>query len=363
MSDPLLDLDYLPHLPERTDYGVAMVGCGGIVTYATLPTYRKHKLNIVGCYDVNPEAAAKAAKEFNLPRVYPSLEAVLDDRAVDIVEISVPPWNQLAIVRQVAAAGKHMLCQKPLSNTFAEAKEIVALAAAAGVKLAVNQQMRWDQGIRAARTLMCNGWIGEVTDGSIQVSVNTPWHMWGWLAVQERLEIMFHSIHYIDSMRYLFGDPVWVTSRHSRYPLQGSLAGETKTVTVMDYDTPSHLQVLIADNHYNLSDDFYATFRFIGTEGFISGTLGTMYNYPIGRPDTLEWSSRRHYPDKRFEAKLEGMWIPDAFLGPITSLMAAIQTGSIPETDGEDNLNTLRVVEATYLSAASNRSVKLDEIV
>jgi predicted dehydrogenase len=362
MSDPLLDLDYKPHLPERTDFGVAMVGCGGIVNYATLPTYRKYGLNLRGCFDVNPQAAEKTALAFNLPVVYRSLDEILNDRSVDIVEISVPPWHQLAIVRQVAAAGKHMLCQKPLSTDFAEAREIVRLAREAGVKLAVNQQMRWDQGIRASRTLMCNGWLGEVTDGSIQVSVNTPWHMWGWLAEQERLEVYFHSIHYIDSMRYLFGDPIWVTSRHSRYPLQGSLKGETKTVTIMDYDTPSHLQVLIADNHYNLSDDYFAIFRFIGTEGFISGTIGTMYNYPTGRPDTLEWSSRRHYPDKRFEAKLEGMWIPDAFIGPITSLMDAIQTDGVPETDGADNLNTLRVVEATYLSARENRSVQLHEI-
>jgi predicted dehydrogenase len=362
MADPLLDLDYKPHLPPKTDYGVALVGCGGIVNYAVLPTYRKHGINVLGCYDVNPEAAEKTAAQHGLPKVYRSLAEMLDDQRVEIVEISVQPWNQLELVRQVTAARKHLLCQKPLSNTFAEAKEIVRLAKDAGVKLAVNQQMRWDQGIRASRNLMCNGWLGEVTDGSIEVSVSTPWHMWGWLAEQERLEIMFHSIHYIDSMRYLFGDPIWVTSRHSRYPLQGSLIGETKTVTIMDYDTPSHLQVLIADNHYNLSDEFFAIFRFIGTEGFISGTLGTMYNYPVGRPDTIAWSSRRHYPDKRFEAKLEGMWIPDAFLGPMASLMTAIQTDSLPETDGEDNLSTLRVVEAAYLSAAENRSVRLDEI-
>jgi predicted dehydrogenase len=362
MEDPLLDLDYKPHLPPKIDYGIAIVGTGGIVNYAVLPTYTKHGLNVVGCFDANPESAAKTAGAFNLPRVYRDLDEILEDPKVDIVEISVPPWRQLEIVRKVAAAGKHMLCQKPLSDTFAEAKEIVRIAKEAKVKLAVNQQMRWDQGIRAARTLMCKGWIGEVTDGQIQVSVSTPWHMWGWLAVQERLEIMYHSIHYIDSMRYLFGDPSWITSRHSRYPLQGNLAGETKTVTIMDYDTPSHLQVLIADNHYNLSDDYFAIFRFIGTAGFINGTLGLMYNYPTGRPDTIEWSSRQYYADKRFEAKLEGMWIPDAFIGPTASLMRAIQEDGLPETDGEDNLNTLRVVEAAYLSAHENRSVRLDEI-
>ena len=303
--------------------------------------------------------------------MYRELDALLNDKAVEIVEISVPPWAQLDVVRKVAAAGKHMLCQKPLADKLAEAAEIVRLGQEAGVKLAVNQQLRWGQGLRAARTLIRNGWVGQVTDASIQVSVNTPWGMWPWLATQERLEILYHSIHYIDAIRSLFGDPEWITSRHSRSPLQGDVRGETKTITILDYSDVQrggdfqyiapNMQALIADNHYNHSDDYFAVFRFIGTDGVITGTLGAMYNYPDGRPDTLEWSSRRLYADKRFEAKLEGKWIPDSFIGPTASLMQAIQDDGVPETDGFDNLQTLRVVEACYLSAAEQRTVNLGE--
>ena len=71
MSDPLLDLDYKPHLPPKIDYGIGIVGCGGIVNYAALPTYRKHKLNVVACYDVRHEAAEKTAREFDIPHVLP----------------------------------------------------------------------------------------------------------------------------------------------------------------------------------------------------------------------------------------------------------------------------------------------------
>jgi len=359
VSDPLLDLNYKPYLPPKTDYGIGIVGCGGIVNYAALPTYRDHNLNVVGCYDVNRETAEETARKFDLPTIYDSVEALANDPKIEIAEISVPPQFQLGIARTCVEAGKHLLCQKPLSNDLSQAAEIVRLAREAGVKLAVNQQLRWGQGIRAAKNLINQGWIGQVTDASIQVSVNTPWDMWGWLVESPRLEILYHSIHYIDAMRSLFGDPVWITSRHARYPLQGEMEGETKTITILDYE--SGLQAFIADNHYNQSDDYFAIFRFIGTEGVITGTLGAMYNYPHGRPDTLEWSSHKHYPDKRFEAKLEGQWIPDAFIGPTASLMQAIQEDGVPETDGADNLQTLRVVEAAYLSAAENRSVRLDE--
>jgi len=113
MSDPLLDLDYKPHLPPKTDYGIGIVGCGGIVNYAALPTYRQHKLNVVGCYDMRRESAERTAAEFSIPKVYDELDALLDDKSVEIVEISVPPWAQLEIASQCIAAGKHLLCQKP----------------------------------------------------------------------------------------------------------------------------------------------------------------------------------------------------------------------------------------------------------
>ncbi len=183
--------------------------------------------------------------------------------------------------------------------------------------------------------------------------------MWPWLANSPRLEVQYHSIHYIDSMRSLFGNPEWVTSRHAKYPKQGAKA-ETKTITVLDY--VGGLQAMVAVNHHDESGDGYATFRFLGTEGLIKGTIGLMYNYPHGRPDTFEIHSNVFEPETWFNIKLEGMWIPDAFIGPMASLMEAIQTDGVPVTDATDNLNTLRIIEAAYLSAAENRSVRPADI-
>ncbi|MBX7236463.1 MAG: Gfo/Idh/MocA family oxidoreductase [Caldilineales bacterium] len=365
MVDPILELNYKPVLPPKIDYGLGLVGCGGIVQYAAMPSYRKHKLRVVAAYDKQRPTAEIVAQEFQIPHVYDSVEELVANPDVDIVEISVPPKFQPAIAHTCIEAGKHLLCQKPLALTLAEAAGIVEHARQKNVKVAVNQQLRWGQGIRAAKDLIKKGWIGQPVDASIQVSVNTPWNMWDWLYVSPRLEVQFHSIHYIDAMRALFGDPVWVTSRHARNPLQGTMVGETKTITILDYGETlqdNELQVFVADNHYNQSDDYFAIFRIIGTDGHITGTLGAMYNYPHGREDTLEWSSKRFYKDKRFEAKLEGKWIPDAFIGPTASLMQAIQEDGAPETDAADNLNTLRIVEACYVSAAEHRSVRLDEL-
>ncbi|MBZ0292123.1 MAG: Gfo/Idh/MocA family oxidoreductase [Anaerolineae bacterium] len=355
------DLDYKPHLGSKTDYGIGFIGTGGIVQYAHIPAYRKAGFNIVACYDLNPETARTVAAEHDIPTAYESLDDLLADPKVEIVDIAVPPWTQLEIVKKVAAAGKHMLCQKPLSDTFSEAVEIVEIGRKAGVKQAINQQMRWDAGIRASKNLIAQGIIGQPTDAQLNVSVATPWHMWPCLAAVPRLEILFHSIHYLDAMRFLFGDPDWVTSRHARYAGQGKVKGETKTITVLDYD--NGLQILVATNHYNEWADPYATFRFIGTEGAIDGTVGLLYNYPTGRPDTMEVTSAQFGKGIKITPTLEEMWIPDAFVGTMAGLMRAIETDSDPEDNSTvDNLNTLRVANAAYISAAENRSVRPQEV-
>ena len=345
-------------LPPKIDYGIAFIGCGGIVNYGHIPAYQASGFNMIGGYDINHEAAEKTVQVHGLNKVYESLEEILLDPSVQIVDIAVLPWEQRSIVEKALAAGKHLLCQKPFSNQYAEAVEMTRLARQAGLKIAVHQQFRWSSIIRAVRALMLEGWLGDILDVQVQVSIHTPWDMWPWLASQPRLEVLFHSIHYLDSLRFLFGDPALVTSRHTKDPAQKS-KGETKTITIWDY--ANGLQILIAVCHFDWSPGLYSLFRVLGTEGLIEGTIGTNYDYPEGRSDTIKFTSQSQ-PERDFSATLPAKWIPDAFYGPMASLMDAIQTGGEPLTSAEDNLGTLRVVEAAYRSMSEARSVDPSEI-
>ena len=345
-------------LPPKTDYGIGIIGCGGIVNYGHLPAYATAGFRVLACYDRERDAAERTAREHGIPRVAASIDDLLNDPRIDIVDIAVTPWDQAAIAARAITAGKHLLCQKPLADRYADAVGIVEMARERAVKLAVNQQMRWDAGIQVSRQLIEQGALGIPVDCRIEVSIRTPWQMWPWMAESERLEIMYHSIHYQDAMRFLFGDPLGVTSFHDRSPDQTEI-GETRTLTIFEY--ADDLRVTIDVNHHNWSDDHYARFRFLGTEGIITGTLGLLYDYPTGRVDTLAFQPNRE-PKSWHEAALTTRWIPDAFAGPMASLVDAIQTGVAPITSGEDNLGTLRTVFAAYHSAAACRTVSLDEI-
>ncbi len=134
------------HLPPKTDYGIAFVGCGGIVNYGHIPAYKASGFHMLGGYDLNRDAAEQTVKTHGLSKVYGSLDEVLADPAVQIVDIAALPWVQLGIVEKVVAAKKHMLCQKPFADKYAEAVKMVERARAADLKIAAHQQFRCWQG-------------------------------------------------------------------------------------------------------------------------------------------------------------------------------------------------------------------------
>lgn len=339
------------------EMGIGIVGCGGIVQYAHLPAYRDAGLRVLAVHDVDSDKARAVATEFGVPTVAASADEVAATPGVGIVDIAVPPWEQPTIVSRVAAAGRHMLCQKPLALAYPTALEEVETAERAGVLLAVNQQMRWVPCVAATRSLVAQGAIGRLRDARIAVSVATPWHMWPWLAGAPRLEILYHSIHYIDALRSILGDPVWVTSIHGRDPVRPRVEGETRTITVLEYADGLQAQVIVShDNDHGTPS---ATIAVQGETGAIEGTIGLMYDYPTGRIDTLALlRDGAVVEDYAFDLR----WIPDAFLGPMGDLMDAVATGRQPITSGRDNLGTIAVAMAAYRSAEERRSVRVDEI-
>ncbi len=336
---------------------IGIIGAGGIISGAHLPAYQAAGLQVSAIYDIDREKATEVARDFDIPTIADSAQELALREDVDIVDVAVLPWIQPQVVGVVAEAHKHMLCQKPLAMDYATGVSMVDTAERAGVRLAVNHQMRWDAGIAASRDLVARGALGRVTEAQIQVSVSTPLHMWAWIAEMPHLDIKVHSTHYLDALRSILGDPVWITSIHGRYPEQAPVVGETMTKTVLEY--PDGVQALVATNHYNEHGAPYAEFRILGTEGTLQGTIGLMYDYPNGRPDTLAlYRDGEQVQAFDFDTK----WLPDAFLGPMSDLLDAIATGREPLTSGRRMLPTLAIGEAAYRSAEERRSVRLTEI-
>ena len=344
-------------MPARRDYPIAIVGAGGIVNDAHLPAYRKAGFNVVGIYDMRVDKATATAARYGIPTVYASLDELLAGSAA-IVDVAVPARENHAIATRVARAGKALLLQKPLAEDIATAEAIVAIVEEAGIVAAVNQQARWMPAALAMRELIRRGLLGEVYQVSFLINVLTPWELWPWIVAGETVEVMYHSIHYLDTIRALLGrEPRLVFADGSTVP-GFATKGETRTTIQLIFD--GEVRASVVDTHHNIGglDDQYAVFRIEGTEGSAVAELGLLKNYPTGVPDSFRYMSRRLQPETWITPHLAGSWFPDAFIGTMASVMRGIEgVPGAPETAVRDNLGTLRVVLAAYRSMAERRAI------
>jgi len=335
---------------------LAIIGAGGIVDGAHLPAYTIEGLEVIGIFDVDQAKAKDVATRHGIPKVYATLEELLADKRSVIVDIAVPAALQPEIFYKVAAAKKHILAQKPMATTVADGVKMAQAVADNGIIAAVNHQLRFEEGMAAAHKMVELGWVGEVTNVTIEVNLVTPWEMWPWAKDLERLEIMLHSIHYHDVIRWFLGEPntvFCVAGRtHGQYPV-----GETRTISSYAYD--KGVTALVHANHINRGGDNRAEFRIDGDKGSIRGTLGLLYDYPTGRVDTLEVNSQVVPTDGWTPYPVTTRWFPDAFRGTIGSVMRAIATGAPLRSSVADTVGTLRLVEALYQSMDSGKSVDL----
>lgn len=332
---------------------IVLIGAGGIVQNAHVPAYRKGGLPIAAIVDRQPMRAETLAAECGVGVWGGSIAEVLPRlRGPFVFDVAVPAATLLEVLPTIPR-GATVLIQKPLGETLAEAESIVALCRERELRAAVNFQLRWAPNMVAARVITDAGALGTLHDIEVQVSTYTPWELWTFLKTAPRLEIVYHSIHYVDLVRSWLGNPQRVYARTVRNPRTPDLAA-TKSVIVMDYD--DWTRVFIATNHgldapYPALQHSYVQWE--GTEGVMRAQMGVNLNYPKGRGDTLEfWPREPHAEFAAGTQPVHGEWFPDAFLGSMLSVQRfALGESETMPTRVEDALDTMRVVEAAYLSS------------
>jgi predicted dehydrogenase len=361
------ELDFRPTLPRRRDFRIGCIGAGFIMADCHLVAYRQAGFHPVAISSQHTEKAEAVAARHGIARVHRSYQELLADPQVEVVDIAVPPDVQLDVIREAVKHASHIrgiLAQKPLGVSFDEAREIVRLCRDAGITLAVNQNMRYDQSIRACRSLLASGRLGEPVFASIDMRAIPHWMPWqerlGWVT----LRIM--SIHHLDAFRYLFGDPERVFA---------SIRPDPRTARRFAHQDGICLYILEYANGFRASawDDVWAgpalegaaqdigiRWRVEGTTGMARGTIGWP-EYPTPTPSTLDYTTNDLNGEWR-RPRWSEVWFPDAFAGTMAQLLCALEENREPEISGDDNLRTMALVEACYRSTKEHRAVAIEEI-
>lgn len=362
-----LELDYLPKLPKHKRVPIGCIGAGFIMADCHLVAYRQVGFNPVAITSRTRVRARAVADRHGIAKVYETYQDLLADDQIEVIDIAVPPDAQLAVIKEAVQHKSHLrgiLAQKPLGVNYDEARHIVSLCRRAGIRLAVNQNMRYDQSVRACKSLLDRGYLGEPVLATIDMRAIPHWMPWqerlGWVT----LRIM--SIHHLDTFRYWFGDPLRVFASVRPDPRTRRKFKHTDGICLYILEYADGLRAASTDDVWagpaleGAESDISIRWRVEGTTGMARGTIGWP-DYPRRTPSTLDFTTLAQ-PGYWLQPRWKEVWFPDAFVGPMAQLLCALEENREPEISGQDNLKTMALVEACYLSAAEHRAVAVSEI-
>ncbi len=347
-------LDYRPSFPPGFRPGLGLIGCGDIARSWHLPAYAEYGVNVVGVYDPAPEATEGICDRFPfVRRVFPSLDELLVDEEVEIVDVATRPDVRPALILQSIDAGKHVLAQKPLAFDLRAARRLADEAERHGIKVAVNQNGRWSPPWRIATLLIEQGDIGDVLavthfhDRPLPPLVGTHFDE------LDHFVIYDYFAHWIDICR------CW-------------LDGKTvQAVRALDYRTPDQPAeakspwAAWVEIHY--TDGASALIRNVGearttrpsSPFWVHGTEGTIRGSVLLGSDFVELE--RNGISSRYA--FEGAWYPDGFAGALGELVTSIAENREPFNSARHNLLSLQMTLAACRSAEEGgRAVSLDEV-
>ncbi|MDX3924655.1 MAG: Gfo/Idh/MocA family oxidoreductase [Shinella sp.] len=325
---------------------IVIFSAGSIVGDAHLPAYRKGGFPVAGLFDPDVAKAKALAAQWGIRAFATETEALAVDGA--IFDLATPPSAHAAILSKLPR-GAFALIQKPMGSDLAGATEILRVCRERDIKAAVNFQLRFAPMMLALKDAVEKGYLGEVVDFDAWLALATPWGLWPFLKGLPRIEIAMHSIHYLDFVRDLLGNPKGVHAKTIGHP--NHEVAQTRTAAILDYG--DRVRCVLSVNHdHDFGRRFQACeFRISGTKGAAYIKLGVNLDYPRGEPDEL-WI-RPDGGEDWISVPLEGAWFPDAFLNRMANLQR-FAAGEDSELAGsvEDGWQTMALVEAAYQSSA-----------
>ncbi|WP_316848804.1 Gfo/Idh/MocA family protein [Pedobacter agri] len=345
-----IDIKYKPELPE-TNQPIIIIGAGGIVADAHLPAYKIAGFEVFGIVNRTRERAQKLADTFGIPNVFNTVaEAVANAPVNAVYDLTTMPAQYIDALNQLPD-GSAILIQKPMGDDFAQANEILELCKAKNLKAAINFQLRFAPFVSAARYLIDKGLIGELYDMEVRVTIKTPWEIFPHVIIHPRLEIQYHSIHYVDLIRSFLGNPQSVLAKTLKHPAK-DLSSSRSTI-LFDYGDTMHAVINTNHDHDFGPNHQESYIKWEGTNGAIVAKIGLLMDYPHGVPDVFEYCIVEKGKAHEWQTvKLDGSWFPEAFIGTMANLMRFNEgSAAVLQTSVEDVIQTMAVVESAYKSS------------
>jgi len=281
-------------------------------------------------------------------RVYGSAEEMAADSSVDAVAIGTPNAFHWPQARLFLEAGKHVLVEKPMAMSLAEAECMTDLAAAKRLRLMVGHMWRFDREVNAVRDKVVAGDIGDVvkTKG---YGIHENWGPAGWFTKKELAgggALVDMGVHAIDTVRFLLGDPAPASVYAMVQTRYGSYDVDDTAIIVITW-TDGVTSIVESGWWHPHMDGPEASTQIFGTKGY-ARLFPTMAKFKGGKEPWLpRFPAREEHCDQHM------------YDAQTCEFVAAIRGNREPVPGPEHGMTVMRICQAAYESAAGNSVVRL----
>ena len=326
------------------------IGAGYFSKFQYEAWTRIPEVAIAAIYNRTESKAREMMASYGIPRCYTDWREMIDQEKPDFVDIITPPETHEEMCDYAASRGVHIICQKPLAPLFEVSRRIVATASRAPVRFMVHENWRWQPWYRQIKRIQEAGTIGAFTHLYFRMRMGDGWGESAYLDRQPffrdypKLLIYETGVHFIDTFRYLLGEITCVFAHLRR--LNPVIKGEETGQVFFEFD--SGATAILDANRYNEVES--STPRFTFGELRIDGmnghlTMDTAANIRVKPLGGLAYDVDYEHTDRNFAG--------DCVYRLQRHFVDCMLTGEPFESNGDDYLKTLRVVETVYESAAA----------
>ena len=307
----------------------------------------------VALYNRTLSKAEALAREFDIPSIYTDPEELLQKEKLDFVDIVTDVDHHESMAKLAAARKLPVICQKPMAPTLRIAAEMVQTCHELGVPLMINENWRWQTPLRELKRVLQSGEIGQPFRARIDMISGFPvFRNQPFLGDLEQFILMDLGSHILDVARFLFGEADRLYCQTHR--VHPDIKGEDVATVILRMGGKTTVLVEMAYAGNPLEREcFPQTLAFVEAD---KGSLELTADYWI-KVTTADGTFANRYPPPNYSwADPAYQVVHSSIVACQANLLQGLHGGSV-ETTGEDNLKTVRLVFASYESAASGKAV------